>query len=112
MPVRRASRDDSDVHFSPSPVIPLHRLAMPQLPTESVEEEVVQSKAAKESALRKFLIFVIVMLIPVIGMLVFLNLRQQGPDQRGPDQRGPESNPIQPEAPEGRPADQATRPID
>ncbi|QDV86705.1 CRTAC1 family protein [Planctomycetes bacterium TBK1r] len=73
---------------------------MTNLPTEPAEDEDVQNDAVIESAFRKSLIFIIVMMLPIIGMLAFLNLRQK-------DRKAIE---IQPEAPEGRQVDQATLP--
>ncbi|QDV46238.1 hypothetical protein Enr13x_61470 [Stieleria neptunia] len=50
---------------------------MTKLPTESAPEEVVQNDAANKSVLRKFLLFIIVMMLPIIGMLTYLNLRKE-----------------------------------
>ncbi|MDV6033714.1 MAG: CRTAC1 family protein [Phycisphaera sp. RhM] len=75
---------------------------MTHLPTEPAEDEDedVQNDAVIESAFRKSLIFIIVMMLPIIAMLAFLNLRQK-------DRKAIE---IQPEAPEGRQVDQTTLP--
>jgi hypothetical protein len=73
---------------------------MTEFPPDASDSEDIENDAVIESALRRSLVFIIFALIPLIGLLVYLNFR-------GDDEAAVE---IKPEAPEGRKVDQAALP--
>jgi hypothetical protein len=73
---------------------------MSNLPAAESEDEDIQNDAVIDSALRRSLIFIVFAMIPIIGLLVYLNLRKE-------DEKIVE---IEHEAPEQRMVDQASLP--